>query len=307
MRSILKGFQNPQTEPYVLPTADLAANGEFDLLDPALAAELKALESVVDVPSSAAASDFMQEDDFFSDDQNTQDSLDNQESSQSEGPNPLEFAQVQAEQIIAEARAVADDILAGVEAQAMDELELLRSGARDEGYRDGYARGMMDAVEQSREEREMFGNQVSQELKEFLESATQTRERMIEDTIEELRDLSIAVAEKVVRVSLKASSEVIVRMIQSATDKLKRREWVHIYISGCDSKVLAEVSTGLSLSMTALSDHIRIIPMQDDEIGTCIIETPEEIIDASLSTQVSNIKNLVLDQSASRDVSAFAP
>ncbi|MFI3253278.1 MAG: FliH/SctL family protein [Eubacteriales bacterium] len=298
MRNILKGFQNPEAQPYVLPKADLSENGEFDLLDPALAAELKAIEKELQeeeellppVEEVEVVEEILPEEPV--------------EEPVSQ-PDPVEYAQVQAESIIAEARAVADEILANVEVEALDELELLRSGARDEGYRDGYARGMMDAAEQSKEEQEAYAEALNQQVKDFLEDASTAREQMIADTVEELRDLAIAVAEKVVRVSLKTSSEVIVRMIRSATDKLKRREWMHIYISGCDQQGLAEISPALSLSMSAMSEHVRIIPMKDDELGTCIIETPEEIIDASLSTQVNNIRNLVFDQGSSRDTGVF--
>ncbi len=298
LRNILKGFQNPQAEPYVLPLADQTASGEFDLLDPALAAELKAIEEEFE------PEEFLPEEEF--EEEYTPEELEElEEEVIEEGPSPVEYAQIQAEAIIAEARAVADEILANVEAEALDELELLRSSARDEGYRDGYARGMMDAVEQARDEQEAYAATLNQQVQEFIESASLAREQMLADTVEELRDLSIAVAEKVVRVSLKTSSEVIVRMIRAATDKLKRREWVHIYISGCDSQGLAEISPALSMSLSALSEHVRIIPMQDDELGTCIIETPEEIIDASLSTQVNNIRNLVFDQGSNRDSGAF--
>lgn len=298
LRNILKGFQNPEAQPYVLPKADLSENGEFDLLDPALAAELKAIEKELQeeeellppVEEVEVVEEILPEEPV--------------EEPVSQ-PDPVEYAQVQAESIIAEARAVADEILANVEVEALDELELLRSGARDEGYRDGYARGMMDAAEQSKEEQEAYAEALNQQVKDFLEDASTAREQMIADTVEELRDLAIAVAEKVVRVSLKTSSEVIVRMIRSATDKLKRREWMHIYISGCDQQGLAEISPALSLSMSAMSEHVRIIPMKDDELGTCIIETPEEIIDASLSTQVNNIRNLVFDQGSSRDTGVF--
>ena len=33
--------------------------------------------------------------------------------------------------------------------------------------------------------------------------------------------------------------------------------------------------------------------MADDESGTCIIEMPDEIIDASVSTQLDNIKDIL--------------
>ena len=122
------------------------------------------------------------------------------------------------------------------------------------------------------------------------------REEVLLRARDELLDLCIAVAEKVVRVSLKSSSEVIVRMIQTATERLKRQEWVHIYISGCDTKSAAQISPALTTALGALSQHVKIIPMGDDEGGTCIVETPEEIIDASVSTQMTNIRDLLRDQ-----------
>ena len=118
-------------------------------------------------------------------------------------------------------------------------------------------------------------------------------------TREELLELCIAIAEKVVRVSLKSSSEVIVRMIQTATERMKRQEWVHIYISGCDARQAAQISPALTSTLGALSQHIKVVPMGDDESGTCIVETPEEIVDASVSTQMSNIRDVLYDQMGS--------
>ena len=40
--------------------------------------------------------------------------------------------------------------------------------------------------------------------------------------------------------------------------------------------------------------------MADDEGGTCIVETPEEIVDASVSTQMSNIRDVLYDQMGGR-------
>ena len=59
-------------------------------------------------------------------------------------------------------------------------------------------------------------------------------------------------------------------------------------------------SPALTTALGALSQHIKLIPMGDGEDGTCIIETPEEIIDASVSTQMSNIRDLLRDQMGMR-------
>ena len=215
---------------------------------------------------------------------------------QPESGGPVQYAQLQAELLLRQAREEAEQILADARAAAKEEQESIRAGARDEGYREGYAQGIAKAMDDAARDREETAKRLEDEVQAFLEKADMAREEMIQQSRDELLDLCIAVAEKVVRVSLKSSSEVIVRMIQTATERLKRQEWVHIYISGCDTKGMARISPALTTALGALSQHIKIIPMGDDEGGTCIVETPEEIIDASVSTQMSNIRDLLRDQ-----------
>ena len=215
---------------------------------------------------------------------------------QPESGGPVQYAQLQAELLLKNAREEAEQILAEARAAAKEEQEVIRAGARDEGYREGYAQGISKAMDDAQRDREETAKRLEDEVKAFLEKADMAREEVMRQSQDELLDLCIAVAEKVVRVSLKSSSEVIVRMIQTATERMKRQEWVHIYISGCDTKGMAQISPALTTALGALSQHIKIIPMGDDEGGTCIVETPEEIIDASVSTQMSNIRDLLRDQ-----------
>ncbi len=209
---------------------------------------------------------------------------------------PVQYAQLQAELILRQAREDAEKVLADARAAAKAEQEEIRMGARDEGYREGYAQGTARAMEDAQRDMEATARRLEQEVQAFLEKADMAREEVLLQAQDELLDLCIAIAEKVVRISLKSSSEVIVRMIQTATERLKRQEWVHIYISGCDTRRAAQISPALTTALGALSQHIKIIPMGDDEGGTCIVETPEEIIDASVSTQMTNIRDLLRDQ-----------
>jgi len=213
------------------------------------------------------------------------------------GPDqPVQYAQLQAEVILKQAREEAEQIKENARAEAEQELESIRAGARDEGYREGYAQGTAKAMEDSVRDREAAAQRMEEDVKAFLEKASLAREEMLLQTREELLDLCIAVAEKVVRVSLRSSSEVIVRMIQTATERMKRQEWVHIYIPGCDAKGIAQISPALTTTLGGLSQHIKVVPMGDEEDGTCIIETPDEIIDASVSTQMSNIRDILTEQ-----------
>ena len=205
----------------------------------------------------------------------------------------IQFAQVQAEAILAAAGAEAEQLKAAAQAQARFQADKIREDARQEGYRAGYAEGMAGAEQDLAERREAQAAKLEQQLQTFLENVALAQDELMEDAKTDMRDLAVAVAEKVVRISLKSSSGVIAKMIQDATEKMKKREWVHIYVSGCDAKGLAQITPRLTRALSGLSEHIRIIPVAEEENGTCIIETPDAIIDASASTQMANIRAML--------------
>lgn len=214
-------------------------------------------------------------------------------------PDPVSFAQIQAEQIIADARRRAEEILdqARLEAELKSQelYESSRQSGLEAGRAEGLAQGAAQALQEGQRAQQRQAEELAADFDKFLERAGASLDRQMDDSVEELRDLAIAIAEKVVCVSLKSSSEVIGRMIQTAIDKRKRRDWAHIYIAECDAKHLSKVPASLMNALSALSDRVRIIPMADDEAGTCIIETPDEIVDASAATQMNNIRTLLSD------------
>lgn len=214
-------------------------------------------------------------------------------------PDPVSFAQIQAEQIIADAHRRAEAILDQArlesEIKAQELFDSSRQSGLEAGRAEGLAQGAAQALQEGQRARQRQAQELAAEFDRFLERAGAALDRQMDENVEDLRDLAIAIAEKVVCVSLKSSSEVICRMIQTAIDKRKRREWAHIYIAECDAKHLSKVPASLMNALSALSDRVRIIPMADDEAGTCIIETPDEIVDASAATQMNNIRTLLSD------------
>ncbi len=292
MRNILKGFLEPQAEKYILPDAS-DIHFEEGISD----FQLPSLDEEEQLPPEESELETV---DVTVGEEEPMTPEPEPEPEQPEKPKapetPVHYAQLQAELILNKAREEAEELLVRAREQVMQEQEEIRAGARDEGYRDGYAQGTAKAMSDAVRDREATAARLEKEVKAFLEKASLAREEMILQSRDELVELCLAVAEKVVRVSLKSSSEVIVRMIQTATERMKRQEWVHIYISGCDVRQLSKISPALTSTLGALSQHIKIIPMGDGEDGTCIVETPEEIVDASISTQMSNVRDVIRDQ-----------
>lgn len=268
MPNIWKRFSRPEAEPYQFPDAE-KLEPKTDPAGPAPQAEEPEREHPP-CPQEAAASSF-----------------------------PLSYAQVQSDQMLRTAERQAEEILERARQEAQKQAEELYETARRKGWEAGHAEGISQGVAQAMEENKRAREEqiaaLTAEVQKFLEQANAALDRQMDENIDELRDLAVAVAEKVIAISLRSSSEVIGRMIQAAVDKRKRREWVRIYVAECDARRMTKLSPALAGALSSLSDQVRIIPMADDEAGTCIIEMPDEIVDASAATQLNNIRTMLAD------------
>jgi flagellar assembly protein FliH len=281
--NILKNFAHVAAELYHFPTEE-----DLALEDELLAAAKKKAEPEPETePESAPEGEELSEDPLLLEDELPPEEL--------KIDSPVEYARIQADIILRKARIEAEDIIAEARKKAEEETKAVCAAAQEAGRREGYVDGVAKAEAEGKKRREEQAAALEEEVKRFLEQASERVDGAMDAQVDELRDLAIAVAEKVVCISLKSSSEVIGRMIQTAIDKRKRKEWVRIYISECDAKKMAQVPQSLSSALSALSDRVRIIPVADDEPGTCIIEMPDEIVDASASTQLNNLRSMLMD------------
>ena len=85
----------------------------------------------------------------------------------------------------------------------------MRQQAQSEGYRQGYAEGLRQAGSRARRSCRSSGSSRPRSCRLFLEKATAAREELLRETRGELCELSLAIAEKVIHVSLNSSSEVV--------------------------------------------------------------------------------------------------
>ena len=193
------------------------------------------------------------------------------------------------EEILAQARMQADKILA----DAREQAEILR----EQGYREGLETGQTDGYQAAYEEQKQIHDAEIQELerniREVVTDVSIEKEKLLEQYVDDLKRVSLAVAEKIIQTSLQSSGDIVKRMIISATDKMQRKQWAKIYVTKCETGISMEVDTEFLEALSGLSDNIKIITMDNGEDGTCIIELPDEIIDASVGTQLENIKDIL--------------
>lgn len=167
---------------------------------------------------------------------------------------------------------------------------------RKKGYEDGLILGREDGYQEARQKYEDQFNQERREIKAELEACVSSMEKkkaeLLDHYLLDLRDIAVAIAEKVIRISLKTSSETMKLMIISATTGLRKKEWVKIHISKYSVDMMMEGDAEFLNALSYLSDNVKIIKMGEEE-GTCIVELPDEIIDLSVNTQMANIRELL--------------
>ncbi len=208
-----------------------------------------------------------------------------------EGEEALESVpEMTPEEILEQAKAKAEEILS----DAREQAEILRTEAFEQGKQEGAEEGYQAAHEEQRQLLKQQTKKFQQDFTAVLQSVSVEKDKILETYIDDLKKVTLAVAEKIIQTSLHSSGDIIKRMILAATDKMKKRQWAKIYITKCNNVgVSMEVDAEFLESLSALSDNIKIITMDNGEEGTCIIELPDEIVDASVGTQLENIKDIL--------------
>lgn len=181
--------------------------------------------------------------------------------------------------------------------QAEEEARRLQEEARENGYLKGYEAGLLDgtnkAYEDHKTELDLQMEEFKTAVRTTIESITREKDKLLDKYMDDLKRITLTIAEKVIQTSLKSSGEIIKRMIVGAAGKLKKTQWVKIYVSQKDAGMMIQGDVGLLNELSHISSNIKIIAMDHAEDGSCIIELPEEIIDVSVNTQIENIKGIL--------------
>jgi len=175
---------------------------------------------------------------------------------------------------------------------AMLKLEEKEAGFKtgyDEGYYQGKTQAIFEHTQELLKEKQLF----LEEVKTFVRNMENEKAVIADTYMETLKELAVAVAEKVVNVSLKSSDEVIKKMLAAAVEKSQNKQWAKIYISNLDENLIIEGEKDILDIVGNVSEQVKVVIMENKPAGTCIVEFPDQIIDASVQTQMDNIKQLL--------------
>ena len=185
---------------------------------------------------------------------------------------------------------------------ARDEAEEIKRKAYEEGFaigeKEGKEAGRQQALEEERRLTEEKIHGLEEEIRQYVVDMGNQKDKVLEEYLDDLKDISLAIGEKIVQTSLKSSSEVVKKMIVAATEKLKKTAWAKIYVAQNNSEMDLKGDAQLLRELSKLSDNVKIVVMENAEPGTCIIELPHEIIDISANVQMENIRDILTNARA---------
>jgi len=193
-------------------------------------------------------------------------------------------ADIEAEKIIAEAK----DKAVEIENEVRQTLEGERKKAREEGHEEGRQEGYGEG--KAEVERLVQRTQV------MLERAQNKRGEILSETEQQIIDLVLLIARKVIKIISENQRDVIVSNVIQSLRKIKGKGSVIIMVNMIDLQLATDHKDDF-IKQVEGANSIQIVEDTTVDPGGCIIETDFGEIDARISSQLAELESKILEVS----------
>jgi flagellar assembly protein FliH len=202
----------------------------------------------------------------------------------------LDEANLNAEKIISEAKEEAELIRNQVELERKQWEETGRQQmyeeAREQGFSEGWNQGSQQGYQEMSEQIEY--------AKELIEASKADYRNHIESSEKTILELGIKVAERIIGSNLEASEESFLSIVKQAIKEARDYREIQIHVNpGHYPFILSQKEELLSIFPT--ETDIYIYPDSDLSESSCIIESSYGRIDAGVDSQLSQIKQKLIE------------
>jgi len=176
-----------------------------------------------------------------------------------------------------EASLEAKDILAKAQEQAaqlLEDAQQEKDALFEESSEQGYAAGL-------------------DKWNDALAEAWSRRDAFLLRNEAELVRLAVAIAEKVVRRSVEADSDMVVQAVKEALKSVRGEKRITIKVNPSEEDVLREQASCLRLLGSEVGDLV-IVGNPAIAAGGCIVESELGVIDAQIDTQLASIEKALM-------------
>lgn len=199
----------------------------------------------------------------------------------------------QAQIVKTEAEQSAQKIIEDAKAEAAKILEQANSDKSEiskKSYKEGYDKGHEDGYSTGKDE----VTRLVERTHKILESVMSRREEILSETEQQIVELVILMARKVVKVLSESQKSVVMANVLQALKKVKGRGSVTLRVNLSDVKLTSEHVQDF-IKQVENVQGITVLEDSTVEKGGCIVETDFGAIDARIQSQLSELENKILE------------
>ena len=199
-------------------------------------------------------------------------------------------AQSEAEIIIINARNNAEAIMQQVEVAKNQWFEVERIKAEEEakqiGYDEGFNVGKKQGYDEQQEKLEM--------AKQVVELAKKDYQHYIQSSEHTILELALRVSEKIINQELESNNEAFVQLVIGAIKEAREYQEVQLRVHPTQYETVLSYKEEL-LSIFPKETEFFIFPDDNLTPTSCMIETPSGRIDASIDSQMYEVKEKLFE------------
>lgn len=213
--------------------------------------------------------------------------------SHGESSNIINDAIKEAKEIIEAANEYKNNVLASV----IEEIEEHRRRGYESGYAEAYEKGKQLGFDEgkaiAKKEVEEKNKELVNELCKQIDLVEESKDELIKRYEKDLVKLAAEISEKIIRVKISKDDEIIKNILSDAIKDYRNVEWLKIYLSKNDY-ITVSTDKNIMEKLFQISEHVVLETMLEGEDGDLIIESPDNLIDLGINTQLINLKKAII-------------
>ena len=198
-------------------------------------------------------------------------------------------AQKEAQDIVEKAKAEAQDIISNAKIEEKSIFEKSKSDGFKAGHEEGYKAGNEEA------------QRLVERIHKMIEAVQAKRQEILDNTEQQIVNLVILIARKVVKIMSENQKSVIMSNVLQALKKVKGSGDVTLRVNLADVKLTTEHIKDFIHQVENIK-NISVVEDSSVEKGGCIVETDFGAIDARISSQLNELETQILNISPIKTV-----
>lgn len=172
---------------------------------------------------------------------------------------------------------------------AEQEAAALKEQKAKEGHTEGFDKGYYEGLEKGRNETMTKLSGLINTMTSLTESTLREKHEMVKHTENDIVNLSIDIAKKVVHREISSNREIIVEFVKEAIKKLEDKEKIIIYANPEDIEIIKHHREQFRELIDSM-EGLHILPDELLERGEVKLESKSEIVDTDINYQFGEIK-----------------